>query len=156
MTTNIVLPVLLATALCLPAMATQATEKVPEIVLSMHPPQDTRLRDGVVIGQGQITFEGEHAGYQVWLDAPKSSSIPGRYVLLGKRNSAHHLRVRLDGESWSGENKDNGGIINATTGERAHFDIVIDGNQHVAADEYAIAANVAAIDPEHHFTQPSG
>ncbi|QEM93787.1 invasin [Kosakonia radicincitans] len=144
---KIALPLLIATAICLPAAEAQAAETIPEVTLNIRPPQDTKLRDGTVIGRGRMVFQEAHSGYLVWLNAQKSTSAPGRYVLTGKRNSAHQLRIRLAGEGWSGENKDRGGIIRSTSATRASFQIVIDGNQQAVADEYVITANALAIVP---------
>jgi len=139
--------VLMAMAFYLSTAEANATEGIPEIRLDMRPPQDTFLRDGTVIGHGWLAFQEVHTGYQVWLDASRSSAAPGRYVLVGKRNSAHQLRIRLAGEGWESENEGEGGIVSATTDERTRFDIVIDGHQDVAADEYVITASAAAIVP---------
>ncbi|PTA87325.1 invasin [Kosakonia sp. H7A] len=144
---KIALPLLIATAICLPAAEAQAAETIPEVTLNIRPPQDTKLRDGTVIGRGRMVFQEAHSGYLVWLNAQKSTSAPGRYVLTGKRNSAHQLRIRLAGEGWSGENKDRGGIVRSTSATRASFQIVIDGNQQAVADEYVITANALAIVP---------
>ncbi|KDE34022.1 MULTISPECIES: AfaD family invasin [Kosakonia] len=144
---KIALPLLIATAICLPAAEAQAAETIPEVTLNIRPPQDTKLRDGTVIGRGRMVFQEAHSGYLVWLNAQKSTSAPGRYVLTGKRDSAHQLRIRLAGEGWSGENKDRGGIVRSTSATRASFQIVIDGNQQAVADEYVITANALAIVP---------
>lgn len=144
---KIALPLLIAAALCLPAAEVQAAEAVPEVTLNIRPPQETTLRDGTVIGRGRMFFQAAHSGYLVWLNAQKSAPAPGRYVLTGKRNSAHQLRIRLAGEGWSGESKDRGGIVSTTSATRASFQIVIDGNQQAAADEYVITANALAIVP---------
>ncbi|WP_264373411.1 AfaD family invasin [Kosakonia radicincitans] len=102
---KIALPLLIATAICLPAAEAQAAETIPEVTLNIRPPQDTKLRDGTVIGRGRMVFQEAHSGYLVWLNAQKSTSAPGRYVLTGKRNSAHQLRIRLAGEGWSGRTR---------------------------------------------------
>lgn len=147
MKSKIALPLLIVAAFCLPATQAQAAEAVPEVTLNIHPSQETKLRDGTVIGYGRIVFQAAHSGYLAWLNAQKSAPTPGRYVLTGKRDSAHQLRVRLAGEDWSGESKDRGGIVSTTSATRASFQIVIDGNQQAAADEYVITANALAIVP---------
>lgn len=144
---KIACPTLLATVFCLPAVGVCAREAIPAIALDIHPPQEMQLRDGLVIGRGQVSFQPPHSGYQVWLNGRRRVATPGRYVLVGKHNPEHQLRIRLTGEGWSAGHDNNGGITSAAVNERLYFDIVVDGTQQAEADEYIITASAAAIIP---------
>ena len=119
----------------------------PEVTLNSRQSADTRLQDGTVIATGQVFYQGEHSGYQLWLDAPENGTTPGRYLLAGKRYTSRPLRVRLAGRDWSAGGPGSQGLTRMTGDERVSFDIVVDGNQEAKADEYVMTAVVAALQP---------
>lgn len=144
-----VIPALGAAAMMLSAPPVRATEAdSPELTLTSRPQQDSRLRDGAIIGSARVTYRPSHTGFRVWLEAEKSGTAPDRYVLRGKSSASHRLKVRLAGGIWQPDSTESrSGVIRQTADEQVSVDIVADGNQEAAADEYVITANAVAMVP---------
>lgn len=119
--------------------------KSAESNFNMQPINERQLSDGQIIGSGQVTYPGEHRGFQVWLTAEKQNGAAERYILRGSNNNAHRMFVRLERPEWHPDDIGKQGIILYTGEARADFNIVIDGDQAVAADNYAVPALVGAL-----------
>ena len=142
-----VIPVLGAAAMMLSTPPVRAADS-PELTLTPRPQQDNRLRDGAVIGSVRVMYHPPHTGFRVWLEAEKSGTAADRYVLSGKNDARHRLTVRLAGEGWQPDSTESrSGVIRQTADEQVSVDIVADGNQEAAVDEYTITANAMAMVP---------
>ncbi|OON38613.1 hypothetical protein BTJ39_17285 [Izhakiella australiensis] len=148
--TNMTIQQLLLTATMLAAalLTPHARAADPEVSLTMRSPQDNRLRDGGLIGSIRVTYREPHTEFQVWLEAEKSATAADRYVLTGKNDARNNLKIRLTGEGWTANANDGqSGLTRQTTDEQVSVNIVVDGNQETAPDEYVITANAVAIVP---------
>ncbi|MGP2408162.1 AfaD family invasin [Yersinia sp. 2545 StPb PI] len=106
-----------------------------------------RVLDNSRIGQGQIVYDGEHAGFQVWSDTAPTGGQPNSYVLTGQSHGNNQLRVRIEQEGWVADS-DGGKGIKIQTGERSTgFDLVIDGDQTVLADRYTLTLRGVGLQP---------
>ncbi|WP_370605675.1 AfaD family invasin [Citrobacter braakii] len=114
----------------------RADESKPDLTVSMRPHLSSTVHGGEKIGSGQITHQGAHVGFQVWLEGVTSGGAPERYVLRGRNNPGHELRVLIGQDGWIPDSKDGRGIIKQTGEPQASFDIIIDGEQVIEADEY--------------------
>lgn len=103
------------------------------------------LKDGVQLGQGVLFSQGEHTGFQVWSDVQGVGVDPARYTLTGGQNGANTLKVRLEGGGWSVALAGGKGVVLTTTDNRVSFNVVVDGNQQVAADQYPFVLSAAAL-----------
>ncbi|EBS3265855.1 invasin [Salmonella enterica subsp. enterica serovar Java] len=137
---------LLSALVILNAVQAQANEKLV-LTLRVGPYFSEQVRDGQVIGHGQISMREAHLGYQVWLDALKSGAAPNQYVITGKNNARHELRVVIGRDGWIPDSKTGNGVIKQTSDIQANFNIVALGNQTVPADEYRIIAQGAYLEP---------
>jgi Enterobacteria AfaD invasin protein len=99
------------------------------------------------IGQGRISYDGDHLGFQVWSEAIKSGTQPNSYVLAGQNNSNNKLRVRIEQTDWVPDKEGGKGIILRYGGNSATIDVVIDGEQTVVADYYSLALKGAVLLP---------
>ncbi|AGB84025.1 Enterobacteria AfaD invasin protein [Serratia sp. FGI94] len=142
---KVVVTGLMAAWLSLSAFGVQAGANGIDLKLSMQPINERQLSDGQIIGSGQVTYPGEHRGFQVWLTAEKQNGAAERYILRGSNNNAHRMFVRLERPEWHPDDIGKQGIILYTGEARADFNIVIDGDQAVAADNYAVPALVGAL-----------
>lgn len=124
-----------------------AADDKPELHLSSRPITDTYLQNGLVIAHGRVICSEAHNGFQVWLNAPQNGSSPYQYVINGKNDSFHQLRVRIEQEGWAEDIKGGKGIIKLTGEEQVNFDIVVDGAQDVMPDQYIIVAEAVAMLP---------
>lgn len=106
-----------------------------------------KVKDGARLSQGRLVFRGRHTGFQVWSEAPASGSQPGHYLLTGRENSGHVLRVRLGKAGWQPDAATGRGIKLYSAESVATFDVVADGDQTVMADRYENALDSAAILP---------
>ncbi|TBL64164.1 AfaD family invasin [Hafnia paralvei] len=120
------------------AFQAQADENRPDLTVSMRPHLSSTVHGGERIGSGQITYRGEHVGFQVWLDGMTSGGAPERYVMKGRNNPGHELRVLIGQDGWIPDSKDGRGIIKQTGEPQASFDIIVDGEQVIEADEYSM------------------
>lgn len=95
------------------------------------------LRDGMRVMTGRIVCRESHTGFYVWMLNRQVEARPGHYIVQGRRDSRHEMRVRLEGDGWSpGGAEGQPGMVNTGPEEQAVFDVVADGGQHVAPDEY--------------------
>lgn len=99
------------------------------------------------IGEGRITYHGNHIGFRVWAGAARSGSQPNHYVLTGKNNSANQLRIRIEKQGWQPNNEGLMGIVLHTGENHAAFDVVIDGDQVVSTDVYMLEMKSAVLFP---------
>ncbi|HGP2366853.1 TPA: AfaD family invasin [Salmonella enterica] len=136
----------LATLAILGVLQAQAHDNV-NIVLNISNIRST-VRDGEVVARGQISTLLAHSGYHVWLNAEKNGDIPNRYVLIGENNNQHKLSVIIGQNGWIPDIKGGAGIIKQTREVQAQFDIVVNGNQTVAADTYTISVQGGYLEPQ--------
>ena len=115
--------------------------------LTSLPVSGPTLQNGQVIAQGRVSYSDAHDGFQVWLNAARTGHSPNQYILTGKNDSRHQLRVRAEQDGWIIDIKESQGIIKLTGEEQANFSIVVDGDQNGAPDEYAIVVHAGAIVP---------
>lgn len=101
--------------------------------------------DGSVVLRGRITFYGPHTGIRLWSSGAFPSEAAGHYVMQGVQNSRHILRVRLNNGAWITEQPGSAMLLN-TTEPVVNLTIVVDGDQHIAADRYVIMLNASALD----------
>lgn len=94
------------------------------------------LRDGAIVATGRIVCQEAHTRFHVWMNAREDEGRPGHYLVRGKRNSRHEIRIRLGGEGWIPGSAGQQGIEFQGTDVQAMFNIVVDGRQHVDPDEY--------------------
>lgn len=125
----------------------RANESKPDLTVSMRPHLSSRVHGGERIGSGQITHRGAHVGFQVWLDGMASGGAPERYVMRGRNNPSHELRVLIGQDGWIPDSKDGRGIIKQTGEPQASFDIIVDGEQVIEADEYSMAVYGVYLEP---------
>ncbi|HFW5409032.1 TPA: AfaD family invasin [Salmonella enterica subsp. enterica serovar Saintpaul] len=109
-----------------------------EVDIVLHHRINSDLRDGMKIATGRIICRGTHTGFQVWINTHQLENSPGHYIIKGKRDDSHVLRVRIDGAEWSPSvtNDHEGAVRSYSQNGQVVFDVVADGNQHVAQDEY--------------------
>lgn len=110
-------------------------------------PLSGQLPDGFTLGKGRIVHRDAHTGFRVWSERPLSGQQPGHFVLEGRQNPQHQLRVRLEHKDAQPDAEGEKGMTIRTGDETAFFSVVVDGNQKVAADQYPIALKVAALAP---------
>lgn len=55
-----------------------------DLMLQAVPNLSVWIRDGQVIGRGEIRTQEMHSGYHIWLDAPMSGGGGGDMLYLGK------------------------------------------------------------------------
>ncbi|EGO1504648.1 AfaD family invasin [Salmonella enterica] len=132
----------------IPVFQAQADESKPDLTVSMRPHLSSTVHGGEKIGSGQITHQGAHVGFQVWLEGVTSGGgAPERYVLRGRNNPGHELRVLIGQDGWIPDSKDGRGIIKQTGEPQASFDIIIDGEQVIEADEYSMTVYGVYLEP---------
>lgn len=123
----------------------QAAE-TPQFEIRMNDRQVAgQMNDGYRIGQGRIAHFGNHLGFQVWSDVGYSAQRPNRYELTGQRNANHRLRIRIEQAGWVPDSDGGKGIVLHTGEHSAVFNIVLDGDQYLAADSYPVFFNGALI-----------
>lgn len=125
----------------------RADESKPDLTVSMRPNLSSIVHGGEKIGSGQITHRGAHVGFQVWLEGMTSGGGSERYVMRGRNNPSHELRVLIGQDGWIPDSKDGRGIIKQTGEPQASFDIIIDGEQVIEADEYSMTVYGVYIEP---------
>ncbi|OPJ99447.1 hypothetical protein B1R44_06995 [Serratia marcescens] len=135
----------MAAWLSLSAFGAQAGTNGVDLKISMWSINERQLHDGQIIGSGQIVSPGEHRGFQVWLTAEKQNRAAARYILRGNNNNTHRMFVRLERSEAIPDEIGKQGIIIYTDAASVDFNIVIDGDQEVAADRYRVPALVGVI-----------
>lgn len=125
----------LAAALLL-ASAGVAADSPRLALLMRHGLQAGVLNDGTALGKGILISQDAHVGFLLRSDPSVASLQYGHYILVGKQNRAHLLRVRLAPQRC-GE-AGGSGMVLLSSGDRAVFDVLADGNQSVEADSYAL------------------
>ena len=99
------------------------------------------LSDGVRIATGRIVCRDAHSGFHIWINAQKAGD-QSEYIIKGKTNSKHEIRVRLGGYGWTESKvKEQYGMVRSGTEERAIFDVFLDGEQYVDPDEYVLSVH---------------
>lgn len=106
------------------------------------------VSNGQQLGHGTISFNRAHTGFRVWIDGQWSSDRPGSYILVGKSNPNHKLRVKLEGDGWAPDIENSKGVVNYSRDDRVHFYTIVDGDQLIQADRYSllVSGEVATID----------
>lgn len=140
--TQIMMRSLVMAVLVLTALSARADDK-PELTLSGRSHLGSQVREGDLIANGKITYQGRHSGFKVWLEARKSGEAPDHYIVTGTHDGEHELRVVIGRDGWRPDDKAGNGIIILTGEPQAEFDVVSDRDQTVAADEYRIMVNGA-------------
>ncbi|UJD87711.1 hypothetical protein FS594_02300 [Rahnella aquatilis] len=105
------------------------------------------IKDGFLVGKGRVMYSGEHSGFRVWSEAPRSGTHPARYMLEGQQNVHNRLRVRIESERGQVDVKEGKGIIILTGDNSILFNVVADGPQNVKADNYSVELRAVALLP---------
>lgn len=105
------------------------------------------LKDGDIITRGHLATRDAHVGFQVWSDTAQPGSAPNRYTITGTRNGGNVLHVRIERDGGYPDTKSGGGLVIGTSDDVTSFNIVVDGEQSVVADNYLLVLNGAAIEP---------
>lgn len=134
---KIIMNGLIAIFFMLLSLYSKAGSKV-ELNLWIVPKLSTHVFDGQKIGSGEISTQDVHSGYNVWIDAPLSGSVPNRYLITGRYSTQHELHVILEQNNWSPNEKTCKGIVKQTGEAQAYFDVIADGEQNIPVDEYRI------------------
>ncbi|EOM1209599.1 AfaD family invasin [Escherichia coli] len=117
-------------------IALSGVSQAAELVLYPQHNKGGSLADGVRIAKGRIVCRDVHSGFHIWMNAQKAGER-AEYIIKGRINSQHEIRVRLGGDGWTPSVvKEQYGMERSGTEERAIFDVILDGNQYVAPDEY--------------------
>ncbi|EHR8284208.1 adhesin [Escherichia coli] len=94
------------------------------------------LWDGTKVATGRMVCHETHTVFQIWMNA-QTDNVQGHYIVQGKRDRRHEIRVRLEGENWFPSVTDQQvGIYRKKTEEQSVFYIVANGKQYVEPDEY--------------------
>lgn len=127
-------------------LASSAALADTTLTLQVNPHQVGGMLPGnTIIGHGQISTTDTHGGFQVRGTTEQDSTHPGTYIIRGKNDAQHQLRVRLEKQDWQTVGTQDKGIYTRTTEPSADFDIVTDGNQRVSGDEYTLSLEGAAL-----------
>lgn len=106
------------------------------------------IRDGTKLGKGTMISYDNHVGFELSGGSATRTLQPGRYVLIGKHNPFHQVRVCLSlSQVPVTEQSDSQGIRIHTSDDRVIFDILSDGDQLVKADSYTIIINATTLFP---------
>lgn len=105
------------------------------------------IKDGFLVGKGRVMYTGEHSGFRVWSEAPRSGAYPARYLIEGQQNFHNRLRVRIGSERGQADVKEGKGIIILTGDNSVLFNVVADGTQNVKADNYPIELRAVVLLP---------
>ncbi|HBC0970021.1 TPA: adhesin [Escherichia coli] len=95
--------------------------------------------DGARIATGRVVCRDSHTGFHIQMNAWREGYLSGHYLIRGKRDNRHELRVRLEGDGWYGAQDGTQGMLKSGDGEMAMFDVVADSKQYVLADEYVFS-----------------
>lgn len=128
---------ILVTVISTLMMASSGGVQAAELELYPQHNKGGRLDDGTRIATGLIICQDTHSGFHVWMNAQEAGEQSGHYIIKGQINTQHEIRVRFSGDGWSPYvGKERNGIARAGTDARAIFNILIDGGQDVASDNY--------------------
>lgn len=116
----------------------------PEVSLTIRMQGNTHIRDGDPVAEGRIRMLEAHSAVQVWLAAAKSGEAADRYALNGRNYPRHELRVRLQIRSSEPDTRGGQGRILRTAEELIRYNVVADGDQQVAPDEYELTVRATA------------
>lgn len=117
-------------------IAISGLSQAAEVNLAPQRGINSNLQDGMRIATGRITCREAHTEFHVWINAYPVGNRSGSYIIQGKRGSSHELRVRIDGERWAPSVNKGNGMVRRAKDEQVVFDVVADGKQYVAPDEY--------------------
>ncbi|EEJ1196347.1 adhesin [Salmonella enterica] len=118
-----------------------------ELTLDMRQVVNGSLRDGEKLATGRLVCREAHSGFQVRLEAPTQGEAAERYIIRGKNNIRHELKVRPEGSGWHTV-LGGWGVKKTSTEEHVIFNIVADGQQEPVADEYVLQVTGFCIMPE--------
>lgn len=106
------------------------------------------VKDGMRLGKVTLVSHETHTGFRLWADAQTVSPQAGHYVLSGKQNGAHQLRIRLVPQNLAVADKPGSAetVLN-TADDRIAFEVLTDGDQTVAADSYVLNVSGALLRP---------
>ncbi|HGL5969606.1 TPA: AfaD family invasin, partial [Klebsiella aerogenes] len=112
------------------------------LVLQMdHGLQAGFLRDGTQLGRGAIVSDEGTGMFQLRSHSLQSDADRGtsHYILTGQQNAAHQLKVTLIpvGDTRV-QHSEVYGLVLSGNQNQAHFSVVADGDQQVAADRYTL------------------
>ena len=114
----------------------------PELSMVTLPVVSSHVEDRQVIAHGYISSSENHGGFQVWLDAASLANEPDRYVITGKYDRQHELRIFIGRDGWQPV-KGGRGIVMLTGDSQAEFDVMADGAQDVSGDEYRVVIHAS-------------
>ncbi|MFP1832554.1 AfaD family invasin [Lonsdalea quercina] len=124
-------------------------DETPRLGLRMkHGLQAHVVKDGMRLGQGTLVSHEAHAGFRLWSEVQTSSFPTGHFVLSGKQNDAHKLRIRLVPRGLTAEGSPGSSeMVLNTKDDRVVFDVIADGEQRVEADHYRLDISGTALPP---------
>ncbi|WP_447831033.1 AfaD family invasin [Aeromonas salmonicida] len=136
---------IIALLLCVYVDVVLASVDVPntELQLSFIPLEGGRLRDGDLIGRGQVLCGNTHNKFRVWLDSTYLAPDRQSYHLYLNDSRQAKIQVRLQGSGWLQALTEENGIIKIDNESRATFDIVVHGEQTVMPGVYPIHVKAA-------------
>lgn len=106
-----------------------------------------KVPNGLLLGRGDITYQNEHIGFQVWAEEQHSEGQPNRYVLVGQNDSRNKLYIRLERDMMQMSMDGRRGVFFLIGDRRVTFDIIADGEQVVIPDRYSVELRAAALLP---------
>ena len=120
-------------------IALSGVSQAAELALYPQHNKGGNLVDGVRIAKGRIVCRDAHSGFRIWMNARKAGER-SEYIIKGRTKNQHEIRVRLGGDGWSPSVlKEQYGMARSGTEEGAIFDVLLDGDQYVAPDEYVFS-----------------
>ncbi|ENA4257774.1 adhesin [Escherichia coli] len=99
----------------------------------------SELRDGEIIATGRIACREVHDRFHIWVNTREDKRHPGHYLVRGEIDSLNEIRVRLGGKGWVPASTGQGGMERPGGDSHVIFDVLVDGRQHVAPDEYVFS-----------------
>lgn len=120
----------------------------PQLTLQMNTGNTAGfIQDKTIIGQGRITFDGEHAGFYVWNETATQGLKSNSYIITGQGSDKNTLRVRIESEDEGHGRTDSNGFVIITSEDSTIFYVVIDGDQNVNPDSYALSLKSSTLIP---------
>lgn len=116
-----------------------------ELQLSFIPLAETRLKDGLQLGRGQVMCASQYNRVRVWIDPNVMAPDRQSYYLYLNNNREANIQVRLQGYGWQQEIGEENGIIKNDIESRAMFDIIVHGEQAAIAGEYPLHINAVCF-----------
>lgn len=130
-------------------MVMSGVSQAAELHLESRDPQSRhgQVRDGAKLATGRIICREAHTGFHVWMNERQVDGRAERHVVQSK-DGRHEMRVRIGGDGWSPLKGEGGkGVSRPGQEEQFFFDVMADGNQHIAPGEYLFSVGGACVAP---------